>query len=89
MLCEGISDSQTYAEIFRILCQRAGITCYAVDGLKNGQLYKWNILELDGRFYHADPYAAELAGLVQKKPAPGKKSLLGQDHHYLLRCHPA
>ena len=65
MLCEGISDSQTYAEIFRILCQRAGITCYAVDGLKNGQLYKWNILELDGRFYHADPYAAELAGLVQ------------------------
>lgn len=65
MLCQGVADSQTYAEIFRLLCQRAGLECYAVDGLKNGELYKWNILKIDELYYHADPFAAELSGLAQ------------------------
>lgn len=65
MLCQGISDSQTYAEIFRTVCQQVGMECYAVDGLKDGNLYKWNIINLDGSYYHADPYAAELQGLMQ------------------------
>lgn len=60
MLCEGIADSRIYAEVFRIVCENAGLECYAVDGLKNGTFYKWNIIGMEGVYYHADPYAAQL-----------------------------
>ena len=65
MLCEGIADSKIYAEVFRIVCEKAGLECYAVNGLKNGQVYKWNIVCLEGAYYHIDPFAAEVQGLGQ------------------------
>ena len=65
MLYEGIANSSVYAEIFRAVCERASVECYAVDGLKNGQLYTWNMIRLGGNYYHIDPYAAQQQGLTQ------------------------
>ena len=65
MLCQGVADSQIYAQIFRLLCQWGGIGCQVVDGLKNGAPYHWLIVKVDGTYRHADPFAAELEGRQQ------------------------
>lgn len=49
-VCEG------YAEAYQYLLQRLGIECYIVTGTskKDGGAHEWNLLKLDGKYYHTD-----------------------------------
>lgn len=49
-VCEG------YAEAYQYLLQRLGIECYIVTGnsKKDGGAHEWNLIKLDGKYYHAD-----------------------------------
>lgn len=47
-LCEG------YAKTFAYLCQSVGIPCVCVHGHGNGGDHMWNMVQLDGRWYHVD-----------------------------------
>ena len=40
-------DSRAFAEVFGVMCNRSMVKCTVVHGMKNGEPYEWNILELE------------------------------------------
>lgn len=75
LLCEGVGNSESFASITAYLCQRIGVSCIFVEGTRtvsvvdeSGVLqseeapYVWNIVCLDGQYYHIDLQADALAG---------------------------
>lgn len=50
-LCEGISGA------FKMLMDQVDIECSIISGEVNGEKHKWNIVQLDGMYYHVDPTA--------------------------------
>ncbi|SMC72067.1 transglutaminase domain-containing protein [Papillibacter cinnamivorans] len=61
-LVEGKALSEGYALAFRLLCSAAGIDCQVVQGTVKGAEHFWNIVELDGRYYHVDTAMGDLQG---------------------------
>lgn len=53
-LCEGAADPLGLAQGWKLICDKAGVECYVVQGLRNGQPYTWNIFSLDGEYRHVD-----------------------------------
>ena len=53
------SDSEGYALALKALCDRADIDCVVVTGRLNGVSHYWNIVSLDGGYYHVDPIAGD------------------------------
>ena len=47
-LCEG------YSKAFAYLCQSVGIETFCVIGRSNNESHMWNIVKLDGEWYHMD-----------------------------------
>ena len=46
----------------KLLCALSGIECYVVEGRLNGEEHFWNIVNVNGRYCHADVFEADLAG---------------------------
>lgn len=61
-LCEGIASAKSAAVSWQLLCDKAGIACQTVSGMRAGSEYWWNIVQLDGTYYHVDIYQDLLAG---------------------------
>lgn len=59
LLCEGVADSRAFAAVYSAMCTQAGLRCTVVHGIKNGEPYDWNILELDSGTWHVDPFEDE------------------------------
>lgn len=47
-VCEG------YSKAFAYLCQSVGIECVCISGIANGGGHMWNMVKIDGKWYHAD-----------------------------------
>ncbi|MDR3207553.1 MAG: hypothetical protein LBT60_04395 [Oscillospiraceae bacterium] len=61
-LAEGRALSAGYALAYKQLCDTAGLECRLVLGERLGNSkYVWNLVQLDGDWYHVDP-AADAAG---------------------------
>lgn len=58
VLCQGTGDAASFAAVFRLLCQQVGLDCTLVQGEKNGAAYTWNLLQVDGIYYHVDVWSA-------------------------------
>lgn len=54
LLCVGTGDSRSVAMVYGLLCRRVGLDCQVVSGTSNGREWYWNILRLDGTYYHVD-----------------------------------
>ena len=54
LLCLGRANSLSFAIVVRAQCQTAGIDCLMVTGTRNGVPHYWNIVTLDGVYYHLD-----------------------------------
>lgn len=63
LLYDGIADSKAFSAVYSAMCTDAGLHCSIVRGTKNGEVYHWNILELDSGTWHVDTFADELNGL--------------------------
>ncbi|MBQ8555152.1 MAG: leucine-rich repeat protein [Clostridia bacterium] len=48
----GVCDS--YARAYQMLCTAAGIECLYVSGTAGGGAHGWNMIKLDGQWYHVD-----------------------------------
>ena len=44
-----------YARAFQHLAQRAGLQCEYVTGTSRGAAHAWNVVRLNGAYYHVDP----------------------------------
>lgn len=53
-LCAGVADQTGLTQAWQLICDRAGLTCYTVEGFKNGEPYRWNILRDGEAFRHLD-----------------------------------
>ena len=76
VLCQGQGDAASFAAVYRLLCQQAGLNCMLVEGENDGTAYTWNILQLDGVYYHADLLSSLQAGLTQL-PLRGDAAMTG------------
>lgn len=76
LLCRGQAHSFSFASVFYAQCLTAELDCRMVSGERNGAEHYWNLLCIDGVYYHVDLmrgleegetelrllYAAELRG---------------------------
>lgn len=53
-LVEGVAVCEGYAEAFQYLLHRAGIWSYLVLGSSRGVGHAWNMVQIDGEYYHVD-----------------------------------
>lgn len=61
-LCGGIADPAGLAQAWQLICDRAGMECYTVTGLRNGEPYTWNILRAGSYYRHLDLAKCVLEG---------------------------
>ena len=53
-LVEGMAVCEGYAEAYHLVLERLGIPCLAVLGESREQAHQWNMVQLDGTWYHVD-----------------------------------
>ena len=53
-LLNGSAVCAGYAAAFQYLAQSAGLPCIYVTGTARGDTHAWNVVQLDGAFYHVD-----------------------------------
>lgn len=53
-LCSGIATPLGLSQAWQLICDRAGVDCYTVTGLRNDEPYTWNIVSADGYYRHLD-----------------------------------
>ena len=47
------------------LCHRLGLNCQIVDGQYNREDHSWNIVELEGEYYHVDPSVCDTVSVEE------------------------
>ncbi len=53
-LINGTSVCEGYAESFLYIMRLCGIECFMVEGTLSGENHVWNMIKLDGQWYHID-----------------------------------
>jgi len=53
-IVNGLSVCQGYAESLQYLLRQAGIQSFVVTGYSQNQLHAWNLVRIDGEYYHTD-----------------------------------
>lgn len=54
LLCEGIGDSNAFSQIYAAMCSRIGLEAMVVSGTRKGEKHQWNLVKIDGTWYHLD-----------------------------------
>ena len=54
LLCHGVGDPKAFATVYAAMCRDAGLECKVVTGTYQGQHWYWNLVQLDGAYYHVD-----------------------------------
>ena len=54
LLCQGVGDRRAFAQIYAAMCSRIGLEARVVSGKRGGELRWWNLVRIDGRWYHLD-----------------------------------
>ena len=54
LLVHGVGDARAFAAVYAAMCREAGLHCDVVAGTKAGKLWYWNIVNVDGVYYHVD-----------------------------------
>ncbi len=62
-LVGGLGDSEGFAMAYKILCDLLGLECAVVAGRLDGEPHYWNIVRIDGDYYHIDPYICGVEGM--------------------------
>lgn len=54
LLHHGVGDSKAFASVYAVMCRRSGLECETVSGTKRGESHSWNMIYVDGSYYHLD-----------------------------------
>ncbi|MBE6933952.1 MAG: transglutaminase domain-containing protein [Ruminococcaceae bacterium] len=54
LLMHGVGDSQAFAVVYAAMCRQVELNCKVVIGTRSGEPWAWNVMEIDGIFYHLD-----------------------------------
>ncbi len=53
-LVSGVAVCEGYANAFQYLMRQAGVQCILVKGKYNGDSHEWNMVKIEGAYYHID-----------------------------------
>lgn len=67
LLLYGVGDSKAFASVFASLCRRMDLECMVISGTKNGESWHWNLVRLDGAYYHLDLLQCRADGMLSMK----------------------
>jgi len=62
LLVHGVGDHRAFATVYAAMCAREKLECYVVNGSRGGEAYTWNIVCIDGVYYHVDLLRSSVAG---------------------------
>lgn len=65
LLIHGVGDSRAFAQVYAAMCRQSGLECITVSGTRNGESRFWNIILVDGRYYHVDLLRCAQSGQFQ------------------------
>lgn len=54
LLVHGVGDAKAFATVYAAMCREAGLECHVVTGKRSGDYWFWNIVCIDGIYYHVD-----------------------------------
>ena len=58
LLCQGIGDSRAFSLVYAAMCHRIELEALCVSGTRNGEAHWWNLIRIDGTWYHLDLLAS-------------------------------
>lgn len=67
LLCHGVGDARIFAEVYSAMCRRAGLDCRVISGTRDGEAWYWNLICVDGVYYHVDLIDSRNAGMLLKR----------------------
>lgn len=67
LLRHGVGDSEAFARVYASMCRSAGLECMTVPGTREGEPWYWNIIGIDGVYYHVDLLSSSSAGYLQRR----------------------
>ncbi len=59
LLCQGVGDSQAFAQVYTAMCSRIGLQARSISGMRNGEAHWWNLVNIEGVWYHLDLLGAK------------------------------
>lgn len=65
LLCEGVLDDRSLANVYRAMCENVDIPCIVVEGTYKDAEYCWNIIQIGDTYCHVDLLGAYRAGLQE------------------------
>ena len=54
LLYHGVGDSKAFASVYAAMCQKIGLECISVTGMRYGAPRYWNIVKVGDCYYHVD-----------------------------------
>lgn len=54
LLRYGVGDAKAFASVYGALCREAGLECQTISGTCKGESRVWNVVEVNGSYYHVD-----------------------------------
>lgn len=54
LLCRGVGDSKAFSQVYAAMCRRIGLEALSVSGTREGESCCWNLIRIDGSWYHLD-----------------------------------
>ena len=66
LLNHGVGDCKAFAMVYAAMCRQAGLECQIVSGTRAGEPWYWNLIQVDGIYYHVDLLQSSAAGWFQK-----------------------
>ena len=58
LLCEGVGDSRAFSLVYATMCRRIGLEAMGISGTRDGEKHQWNLVKIDGAWYHLDLMAS-------------------------------
>ena len=54
LLRHSVGDSKAFSTVYAAMCRRANLDCRVVSGTREGESWSWNLICLEGKWYHLD-----------------------------------
>lgn len=67
LLSHGVGDSKAFAAVYSAMCRQAELECRIITGTRGGEPHCWNMIYVDGYYYHVDLLESSASGRFQKR----------------------
>jgi len=65
LLRHGVGDSRAFAMVYARMCSKAGLNCRVVTGTRDGEAWCWNMVCVEGNYFHLDLLNRKTSGAYQ------------------------